>query len=99
MSTNGDRVFAGRYVLDVQVPSSLSSPVWRAMDKSLKRWVTLILLPTSDLRSVRLLQECQHAASNDRRDVVAVLDVVPSGKIVSDQASNPVDAFVGVVFA
>jgi hypothetical protein len=68
------------------------------MDKSLKRWVTLILLPTSDLRSVKLLQECQHAASNDRRDVVAVLDVVPSGKIVSDQASNPVDAFVGIVF-
>ena len=98
MSTNNDRVFAGRYVLDVQVPSSLSSPVWRAMDKSLKRWVTLILVPTSDLRSVRLLQECQHAASNDRRDVVAVLDVVPSGKIISDQASNSLDAFVGIVF-
>jgi len=97
MSGSNDRVFDGRYALDVQVSSSLSSPIWRAMDKSLKRWVTLILLPTSDLRSVKLLQECQQAAVNDRRDVVSILDVVPDGKISSGDNNDSQDRFVGIV--
>jgi putative peptidoglycan lipid II flippase len=67
------------------------------MDQSLKRWVTLILLPTSDLRSVKLLQECQQAAVNDRRDVVSILDVVPDGKISSGTDSNSQDRYVGIV--
>jgi serine/threonine protein kinase len=96
MSSVGDRVFADRYALDVQISSSLSSPIWRAMDKLLKRWVTLILLPTSDLRSVNLLQECQGAAANDRRDVVSILDVIAAGKITSPD-SNSQDTFVGIV--
>ena len=83
MTSPNDRVFDGRYALDVQVSSSLSSPIWRAMDISLKRWVNLILLPTSDLRSVKLLQECQVAAVNDRRDVVSILDVIPDGRIAT----------------
>ena len=88
MTGSKDRIFDGRYVLDVQISSSLSSPIWRAMDKSLKRWVNLILLPTSDLRSVKLLQECQVAAVNDRRDVVSILDVIPDGKISSEDSPN-----------
>jgi hypothetical protein len=97
MSGVNDRVFDGRYALDVQVSSSLSSPIWRAMDLSLKRWVNLILLPTSDLRSVKLLQECQLAAVNDRRDVVSILDVIPDGKISSDSSSPMSDRYVGIV--
>lgn len=97
MSGANDRIFDGRYALDVQVASSLSSPIWRAMDLSLKRWVNLILLPTSDLRSVKLLQECQLAAVNDRRDVVSILDVIPDGKISTAGDSNSQDRYVGIV--
>lgn len=97
MSGSNDRIFDDRYVLDVQITSSLSSPIWRAMDQSLKRWVTLILLPTSDLRSVKLLQECQGAAANDRRDVVSILDVIPDGKISSADSSTSQDRYVGIV--
>ena len=97
MSSANDRVFDGRYSLDVQISSSLSSPIWRAMDQSLKRWVTLILLPTSDLRSVKLLQECQIAAVNDRRDVVSILDVIPDGKIESTKSAPSQDRYVGIV--
>jgi hypothetical protein len=67
------------------------------MDQLLKRWVTLILLPTSDLRSVKLLQECQVAAANDRRDVVSILDVISAGKIVSASDAAPADTYVGIV--
>lgn len=97
MSVANDRIFDGRYALDVQVSSSLSSPIWRAMDLSLKRWVNLILLPTSDLRSVKLLQECQLAAANDRRDVVSILDVVADGKISSGDSTDSPDRYVGIV--
>jgi serine/threonine protein kinase len=67
------------------------------MDISLKRWVTLILLPTSDLRSVKLLQECQVAAINDRRDVVSILDVIPDGKIATEGSPVSQDRYVGIV--
>jgi putative peptidoglycan lipid II flippase len=97
MSGANDRVFDGRYALDVQVSSSLSSPIWRAMDLSLKRWVNLILLPTSDLRSVKLLQDSQQAAANDRRDVVSILDVISDGKISSGDATDLPDRYVGIV--
>ena len=97
MTSANDRVFDGRYALDVQVSSSLSSPIWRAMDISLKRWVNLILLPTSDLRSVKLLQECQVAAVNDRRDVVSILDVIPDGRIATEGSPVSQDRFVGIV--
>jgi serine/threonine protein kinase len=97
MSDVNDRIFDGRYALDVQISSSLSSPIWRAMDQSLKRWVTLILLPTSDLRSVKLLQECQLAAVNDRRDVISILDVIPDGKISSKKSTASKDRYVGIV--
>lgn len=97
MSSPSDRIFDGRYSLDVQISSSLSSPIWRAMDQSLKRWVTLILLPTADLRSVKLLQECQIAAVNDRRDVVSILDVIPDGKIASAESASSQDRYVGIV--
>jgi serine/threonine protein kinase len=97
MGDSNDRIFAGRYALDVQISSSLSSPIWRAMDQSLKRWVTLILLPTSDLRSVKLLQECQVAAVNDRRDVVSILDVISDGRISTGNATDSQDRYVGIV--
>ena len=98
MSSDGQRIFAGQYKLDVQIASSLSSPMWRAMDLLLKRWVTLVLLPTSDLRSVKLLQECQHAAANDRRDVIAILDVISSGTITGDSLTDSHESYVGIVF-
>jgi len=98
MSGDGQRVFAGQYKLDVQIASSLSSPMWRAMDLLLKRWVTLVLLPTSDLRSVKLLQECQRAAANDRRDVIAILDVISSGTITGDSLNDSLESYVGIVF-
>ena len=97
MSGSTDRIFAGRYALDVQISSSLSSPIWRAMDQSLKRWVTLILVPTSDLRSVKLLQECQVAAANDRRDVVSILDLIPDGQIRSGESTDSQERYVGIV--
>ncbi len=98
MSSNGDRVFADQYKLDVQITSSLNCPMWRAMDLLLKRWVTLVLLPTSDLRSVKLLQECQAVAANDRRDVIAILDVIASGKITGDLSHGSQESYVGIVF-
>jgi serine/threonine protein kinase len=98
MSNNGQRIFAGQYQLDVQIASSLSSPMWRAMDLLLKRWVTLVLLPTSDLRSVKLLQECQAAAANDRRDVIAILDVIASGIITGENSTDLPESYVGIVF-
>jgi len=98
MSSDGQRIFAGQYKLDVQIASSLSSPMWRAMDLLLKRWVTLVLLPTSDLRSVKLLQECQRAAANDRRDVIAILDVISSGTITGDSFNETPESYVGIVF-
>lgn len=98
MSSDGQRIFAGQYKLDVQIASSLSSPMWRAMDLLLKRWVTLVLLPTSDLRSVKLLQECQSAAANDRRDVIAILDVISSGTITGDSLTDSPESYVGIVF-
>ena len=97
MGGANDRIFDGRYALDVQVSSSLSSPIWRAMDLSLKRWVNLILLPISDLRSIKLLQECQLAAANDRRDVVSILDVVADGKITSGESTDSPNRYVGIV--
>jgi putative peptidoglycan lipid II flippase len=72
--------------------------MWRAMDLLLKRWVTLVLLPTSDLRSVKLLQECQAAAANDRRDVIAILDVISSGTITGDFLEDSRESYVGVIF-
>lgn len=98
MSSDGQRIFADQYKLDVQIASSLSSPMWRAMDLLLKRWVTLVLLPTSDLRSVKLLQECQSAAANDRRDVIAILDVISSGTISGDSLDDSPESYVGIVF-
>lgn len=97
MSLSGGRVFAKRYSLDVQIPSSLSTPVWRAMDTSLKRWVTLTLVSAEDLRGAKLLAACQDAAGNDRRDVVAILDVVPKSSIADDDHSNPSDFYIGIV--
>lgn len=97
MSSDGQRIFAGQYKLDVQIASSLTSPMWRAMDLLLKRWVTLVLLPTSDLRSVKLLQECQAAAANDRRDVIAILDVISSGTITGDYLNDSRESYVGIV--
>ena len=98
MSTDGQRIFAGQYRLDVQISSSLNCPMWRAMDLLLKRWVTLVLLPTSDLRSVKLLQESQAAAANDRRDVIAILDVISSGTITGDFLEDSRESYVGIVF-
>ena len=98
MSNNGQRIFAGQYQLDVQIASSLSSPMWRAMDLLLKRWVTLVLLPTSDLRSVKLLQACQAAAANDRRDVIAILDVIASGTINDENSTQSQESYIGIVF-
>ena len=94
---SGSRVFAKRYALDVQIPSQLSTPVWRAMDSSLKRWVTLTLVSAEDLRGTRLLSSCQAAASNDRRDVVAILDVLPKGLVTDADHSNPSEPYIGIV--
>ena len=97
MNISGGRVFAKRYSLDVQIPSSLSTPVWRAMDTSLKRWVTLTLVSAEDLRGTRLLSSCQAAASNDRRDVVAILDVIPKATVTDEDHSNPSEPYIGIV--
>ncbi len=97
MNLSGGRVFAKRYVLDVQVPSSLAAPVWRAMDSSLKRWVTLTLVSADDLRGTKLLTACQAAAGNDRRDVVAILDVLPKATIADEDHANPSEPYLGIV--
>jgi serine/threonine protein kinase len=67
------------------------------MDSSLKRWVTLTLISAEDLRGTRLLAACQAAAGNDRRDVVAILDVIPKATITDEDHANPSDPYIGIV--
>lgn len=97
MSKKGQQIFANRYLLDAQVSSSLSTPVWRAMDTSLKRWVTLVLLPATDPRGTKILESAQAAATNSRRDVIAILDVIPMAAISNADESEQSEPYLAII--
>ena len=97
MGVTGGQIFANRYLLDVQVGSSLSTPVWRAMDTILKRPVSLVLLPADDFRSVKLLGSAQLAATNARHDVVAILDIIPKSSFVTEDGSEQSAPYMAIV--
>ena len=90
------KVFAQRYALDVQVASVGGAALWRAQDRSLKRWVSILLLGVDDPRSPELIRLTTIAAQNDRRDSVAILDVFPAETIESPSGSI-IGPYVGIV--
>lgn len=96
MSTQG-RTFADRYSLDVQIPASVGTPVWRALDMVLKRWVTVYLMPRSDVRSVAVIAACQKAAAATPRAAVSIIDVVEQGTIRGISTISPAEEFLGVI--
>ena len=90
------KVFAQRYALDVQVASVGGAALWRAQDRSLKRWVSILLLGVDDPRSPELIRLATTAAQNDRRDSVAILDIIDSDTIASPSGSL-IGPYVGIV--
>ena len=90
------KVFAQRYALDVQVSSVGGAALWRAQDRSLKRWVSILLLGVDDPRAPELIRLSTIAAQNDRRDSVAILDVIEEATITSPTGSI-IGPYVGIV--
>ena len=95
--TTAGRTFAGRYALDVQISTSVGTPVWRALDQVLRRWVTLYLMPRSDNRSPAVIASCLKVSSNSSRNVVAILDVIEAGHITGIATISPSEDYLGVV--
>lgn len=96
MTNSGVKVFAQRYALDVQVASVGGAALWRAQDRSLKRWVSILLLGVDDPRAPELIRLTTFAAQNDRRDSVAILDIIESDTITSPSGSI-IGPYVGIV--
>lgn len=96
MTDSGVKVFAQRYALDVQVSSVGGAALWRAQDRSLKRWVSILLLGVDDPRAPELIRLSTIAAQNDRRDSVAILDVIEEATITSPTGSI-IGPYVGIV--
>lgn len=95
--TTGGRTFAGRYSLDVQISTAVGTPVWRALDQVLRRWVTLYLMPRSDTRSPAVIASCLRVAANSSRNVVAILDVIEAGHITGIATISPSEDYLGIV--
>lgn len=91
------RVFADRYSLDVQIASSVGTPVWRALDQVLKRWVTLYLLPRSDVRSPAVISACHKAAAAMPRSAVSIIDIVEQGTIRGIPTISAAQEHLGIV--
>ena len=93
----GGRTFAGRYALDVQVSTAVGTPVWRALDQSLRRWVTLYLMPRTDPRSPAVITSCLRVSANSSRNSVAILDVIEAGHIEGIPTISPAADYLGIV--
>ena len=76
MNTPLERIYANRYLLDVQLPNTTNGNCWRAYDQMLNRWVTLHLLEANDLRAPALINSCEQAAAIDSRGAIGILDVI-----------------------
>lgn len=97
MAASGNRIFAGRFVLDVQVSEDHQATTWRAYDQALARWVNLLLLTRDDHRCEKLIAFTQQAAAIDSRGVVAILDVIEDDALVSVSNPNLSVQCVGIV--
>ncbi len=93
---NSGRTFAQRYSLDVQIASSVGTPMWRALDKVLNRWVTVYLLDASDPRCASVVKACLSVAANGDREAIAILDVIEAGELVAEDTGEE-QTFVGVI--
>jgi len=91
------RSFTQRYSLDVQINSSHNAELWRAIDKSLDRVVCIVLLPHSDSRYPKLLEQAKSAAVNSSRNAVAILDIVENAVVSGVRAMDPTVAYLGIV--
>jgi len=96
------RIFAHRYVFELQTPSLERNASWRAHDEVLNRWVDLHLLPVTDPRADMLVSSAEHAAALEVRGAVGILDVIPTASMSSEQMDesdeqNSEAQFVGVV--
>ena len=93
---NSGRTFAQRYSLDVQIASAVGTPMWRALDNVLNRWVTVYLLDSQDPRCNSVIQACLSVAANGDREAIAILDVIENGLLL-DESTGEEQSFVGVI--
>jgi len=97
MDTPLERVYANRYLLDVQLPHATHDNCWRAYDQTLNRWVTLHLLNTADPRAQSLIDSCERAAAIDSRGVVSILDVIHQGALKWPGNIDPAVSYSGII--
>ena len=97
MSSFQERIFANRYVLDVQIPNAHHGDCWRAYDQALNRWVTLQLLSTTDQRAERLINSSEQAATLETRGAIGILDVIEAGPLIGQPDIDSEATFVGIV--
>jgi len=97
MNTPLERIYANRYLLDVQLPNRTHENCWRAYDQTLNRWVTLHLLDTNDVRAADLIQSCEQAAAIDSRGAIGILDVISAAPLNWPGNGEADESFVGIV--
>jgi serine/threonine protein kinase len=97
MDTPLERVYANRYLLDVQLPHATHENCWRAFDQTLNRWVTLHLLNTDDPRAQSLIDSCEKAAAIDSRGVISILDVIHQGALNWPGNIDPAASYAGII--
>jgi len=97
MDTPLERLYANRYLLDVQLPYATHDNCWRAYDQTLNRWVTLHLLNADDPRAQSLIDSCEQAAAIDSRGVIGILDVIHQGALNWPGNIDPAASYVGII--
>lgn len=97
MNTPLERIYANRYLLDVQLPNTNHDNCWRAYDQTLNRWVTLHLLNTNDSRAQALIDSCEQAAAIESRGAIAILDVIHAATLNWPGNIDPDASYVGIV--
>jgi serine/threonine protein kinase len=97
MSIPVERLYANRYLLDVQLPNMSHDNCWRAYDQTLNRWVTLHLLDVEDARSHELIESCETAAAIGSRGVIGILDVIHHGSLDWPGNVDPATSYVGII--
>lgn len=97
MNTPLERIYANRYLLDVQLPNTTHDNCWRAYDQTLNRWVTLNLLNSNDERAQALIDSCEHAAAIESRGAIGILDVIHSAALNWPGNIDPDASYVGIV--
>ena len=97
MDTPLERIYASRYLLDVQLPNATHDNCWRAYDQTLNRWVTLHLLGSLDPRAQALIESCEQAAAIESRGAIGILDVIHAAPLNWPGNIDPDASYVGVV--